>query len=175
MSQFDQSQAECHVLTFKEGALSALAHDLELRVGRFTIDVAADHSVDARFDASSLTVLHAVKDGRRSGALSDGDKRKIEKTIVGDVLDARRYPEIHFRAPAPTRTSDGYVLAGELTLHGKTRALEVRTRTVGTSQVAEVVVHQPDFGIKPYSAMLGTLKVRPDVTIRVTTPWPAGG
>ena len=36
--------------------------------------------------------------------------------------------------------------------------------------VAEVSLHQPDFGIKPYSAMLGTLRVKPDVTVVVSLP-----
>jgi hypothetical protein len=171
MPVFDANQAECHVFTFKEGALSALAHDLELRVGRFTIDVAADLAIDARFAADSLTVVHPLKDGRPSDALSDGDKRKIEKTIGNDVLDLRRHPEITFRAPAPTRSGDGFVIAGQLTLQGKTRPVEVRSHAVGTTQVAEIVLHQPDYGIKPFSAMLGTLRIRPDVKIRVTIPW----
>jgi len=177
MPTFAAGQAECHVFTFKEGALSALAHDLEVQVGRFSIEVAPDLALDAKFDAGSLTVAHAVKDGRPSDALSDGDKRKIEKTILGDVLDAKRFPEIRFVAPAPTRTptGDGFVYQGQLTLHGKTRPIEVRSRAAGTTQVAELMLHQPDYGIKPYSAMLGTLKIRPDIKVRITVPWqPAG-
>jgi hypothetical protein len=36
--------------------------------------------------------------------------------------------------------------------------------------VSEVRVHQPDFGIKPYSAALGALKVQADVTVKVSAP-----
>jgi len=36
--------------------------------------------------------------------------------------------------------------------------------------VAEVPIHQPDFGIKPYSAMLGALKVKPDLVVRCSVP-----
>jgi hypothetical protein len=36
--------------------------------------------------------------------------------------------------------------------------------------VAEVKIHQPDFGIKPYTAALGALKVKPDVLVRVSVP-----
>ncbi|MEZ4368791.1 MAG: YceI family protein [Kofleriaceae bacterium] len=154
-------------------ALSALAHDLELEVGAWSIDVGDDGAVDARFEPGSLRVLHAVSGGVPTGALGDGDKRKIAATIAGEVLDARRHPELRFRAPAATAAGDGYQLSGELTLHGQTRPLRVTTRRDGEHQVAEVTLHQPDFGITPYKAMLGTLRIKPDVRVVVRVPWPA--
>jgi polyisoprenoid-binding protein YceI len=169
---FDATSASCHILTFKEGMLSALAHDLEIAVSRFAITVTDDLAIDARFDARSLTVAHAMKDGRASDALGDGDKRKIEKTIASDVLDTGRYPEIAFVAPAPTVTDGRYAYRGQLTLHGKTRAVDVRSQVSGADQTVEVVLHQPDFGIKPYSAMMGTLKIKPDIRVRIRVPWP---
>ena len=36
--------------------------------------------------------------------------------------------------------------------------------------VTVVRLHQPDFGIKPYSALLGTLKIKPEVTVRCSVP-----
>ncbi|MFN0246854.1 MAG: YceI family protein [Kofleriaceae bacterium] len=171
MPKFDQNDAECHVFTFKEGALSALAHDLELAVRRFTIEVTDELAVDAKFEASSLAVLHAIKDGRPRD-VSEGDKRKIERNIADDVLETRRHPEIRFRAAKAVPAGDGFVLAGELSLHGKTRPLEIKTRPANGKQVAEITLHQPDFGIKPFSAMLGTLKIKPDLKVRVSLTWP---
>lgn len=159
--------AICRVFTFKEGVLSALAHDLEIDVGKVVVEVADDLAIDARFDASSLRVLHAMSNGHPSTALGDGDKRKIEKTIASDVLDVRKYPEIRFVAPAPTAEGEGYRYKGQLTLHGATRTVEVVSKKQGDKQIAEVVLHQPDYGIKPYSAMLGTLKIKPDVRLRL--------
>jgi polyisoprenoid-binding protein YceI len=67
------------------------------------------------------------------------------------------------------RADGGYDLEGELTLHGVTRALGAcRTRVVAGRQQLELRLHQPDFGITPYRAMLGTLKIQADVTIRIT-------
>ena len=71
-----------------------------------------------------------------------------------------------------TAAGDGFVVVGALTLHGTTRTLTVRSHAAGATQVAEVTLHQPDFGIKPFSAMLGTLRVKPDLKVRVTVPWP---
>ena len=173
MTRFDATTAECRVFTFKEGALSAIAHDLELAVGTASIEVGDDLAIEARIGLAGLRVLHAVKDGHATSALSDGDKRKIERTMAEDVLDTRRHPEAVFRGKAEP-VGGSYRISGELTLHGKTRPLEVRTRAAeGGKQVAEITLHQPDFGIKPFSAMLGTLKIKPDVKVRVTLPWPA--
>ena len=170
---FDATTATCRIFTFKEGALSAVAHDLELAVDRFAIVVADDQAIDATFQAGSLRVLHAVKDGRASDALSANDKQKIARSIADDVLHSARFPEIRFRSSSVTAAGTGFAIAGELTLHGKARPLQVTTRLEGSVQVAEGRLHQPDFGIKPYSAMLGALKVKADVTLRLMVPWPA--
>src|SRR6202012_2525142 len=72
----DAASAECLVLTYKEGLLSAVAHDLSIRVGSFTVTVNEEPlAARARFDAGSLRVVSAVHDGApRPDALSDADK-----------------------------------------------------------------------------------------------------
>jgi polyisoprenoid-binding protein YceI len=174
---FDASSAECLVLTYKEGLLSAVAHDLQIRVTRFDLDVeASPPSVRARLDATSLRV-----DGARHGGaldvdtLSDADRQKIEHNIVADVLEAARSADIVFTSTAVTPEGEGYRVSGDLTLHGRTRPLSFVARPEGDRLVAEVRIHQPDFGIKPYQAMLGTLKVKPDVTVQASVPRQAIG
>jgi hypothetical protein len=55
-------------------------------------------------------------------------------------------------------------------MHGKARSIQTSIRADGDRWVAEVTVHQPDFGLKPYTAALGALKVKPDVIVRVSVP-----
>jgi hypothetical protein len=153
------------VLTFKEGLLSRVAHDLKLRVERLGLEV-ADDAVTAWFDATSLRVVTAMKDGRESpGALSDADKRTIERNIREDVLDATRHPQIRFQSKVVERRGDEATIRGTLQLHGQERE--------GGAVVAEARLHQPDFGIKPYSAMMGTLRVKPDIEVRLRAQVPA--
>lgn len=153
--------AECLVFTYKEGLLSAVAHDLEIRVESWTADVdAAAGTVEARFDARSLRVVRAI-----GGNVSERDKETIGKNIAQDVLDAKRYPEIRFRG---ARLGDR--VEGVLSLHGREKSVSFVPRDEGGAWSAEVRLHQPDFGIKPYSAMLGTLRIQPDVLVRVTMP-----
>lgn len=171
--RFDQDSADVLVFTFKEGLLSAVAHDLKIRVTRFSIDVdPATNAITATFDPASLKVVCAMKSGQEAhGALSESDRRKIEGNIRDDVLQSKRYPEIRF-ASTGVEESDGtgYRVRGQLTLHGRTRDVAFESRSDGEGQVAEVRIHQPDFGIEPYSAMLGTLKIKPDVLVRVALP-----
>ena len=169
---FDASTAECLVLTYKEGLLSVIAHDLEIRVGRFDLDIdEVPLAVRARFDPASLAVVGALHDGAaQPGAISESDRHKIERTIQDEVLHVREHASIVFTSSAVTAEGEGFRVAGDLTLHGKTRPLTFVARPEGDRMVAVVRLHQPDFGIKPYSAMLGALKIKPDVTIRCSLP-----
>jgi hypothetical protein len=173
--RFDASSAECRVHTYKEGLLSVIAHDLEIRVGDFTIDVdEGAWQLAARFDARSLRVAGAMQEGVLApGTLSEGDQHTIEEHIVRDVLHADRFPEIRFVSGAAQARGDALDLTGTLTLHNVERPLTVSARRDGARWVAAATIHQPDFGIRPYSAMFGTLRIRPDVAVQVVVPVPA--
>ena len=170
MPTFSASEFDCHVLTFKEGMLSAVAHDLKIRVGKGSITVDGD-SVEATFDPSSLSVVCVRKDGRDSpDTLSGGDKKKIESTIQKDVLHSKKHREIRFVSKTITRDGDRATITGDLTLHGQTKTIAATATKKGERWETEVSIHQPDYGIKPYSAMLGTLKVQPTVRVQVSVP-----
>lgn len=171
MARYDASTAECWVFTFKEGLLSPVAHDLRLRVGSFWIEVAEGAgSVQASFDTGSLSVDTPMKDGAPNpSALSPADKLKIAEQIREDVLHSARHATATFRSSSVTlRAEGGYDLTGEFMLHGVTKRLAAHTRLVEGRQQLELTLHQPDFGITPYRAMLGALKIRADVQIRIT-------
>jgi hypothetical protein len=172
MAHLDASSAECIVSTFKEGVLSALAHDLRIRVERFEVEVDdATLAVKASFDASSLRVVGAVRAGAVDpSALSDADRAKIERSIADDVLHPRDHALISFVSSSVEKVGDGVRVDGALTLHGTTKHVSTDARAVGDELVAELRVHQPDFGVRPFSAMLGTLKIKPDVVVRFSVP-----
>ena len=171
MASYGPDRAECLVYTFKEGLLSTVAHDLELRVTAFAIEVADDaRSLEARFDARSLRVERNMHAGRPGSPPSARDRETIEANIAGDVLEARDFPEIRFRSTAITREGTQAIIEGTLTLHGRTRPITFRAVEESGRWVTEVHLHQPDYGIRPYSALLGTLRVQPAVMVRVTLP-----
>lgn len=162
MARYDASSAEILVFTFKEGLLSAVAHDLKLKATRFTLEVEADQA-RLELEAGSLRVICAMKDGvENPAAVPSGKYGEIEKNLATDVLQVKKFPTIRF---VTTRVTDTEVV-GQLTLHGETH--EVRGRRSGRS--AEFRFEQRQFGLKPFSAMLGALKVKDEVTVKVTLP-----
>lgn len=165
----DQSSATCRVFTFKEGLLSAIAHDLEIDVGRFSITW-DEQKIEATFETSSLRVLHPMANGRPNpSALSDRDQRKIEQTMRDEVLQVARHPTVRFTCTT-LGDGDARTLNGTLSLSGRERALPVRVQKDGARWIAEATIHQPDFGMKPYTAMLGTLRIQADVRVRLEVP-----
>lgn len=172
-TRFDASTAECLVFTKRAGLLAGVGHDLKLRVERFEVAIQPD-GIRGRFDPSSLRVVCARASGQDApGALSERDRREIEATAVREVLDAGRHRWIEFRADPPVLAgAAGIRLEGMLALHGRERPLTVDVRRAGDRAVAMASIHQPDFGIRPYTAMLGALRVSPDVGVRLTAPWP---
>ena len=172
MPRYDARDADCRVFTYKDGLLSAVAHDLELRVGSFEIEVSDDRArITARFDPRSIEVVDAIIDGRRSpGTLGPRDKEKIQSNIVSEVIPLKKHPDVRFESSEVSEDAGGWTVRGRLELAGRSRELVVKATRENGAVVAEVVLHQPDFGIKPYSAMLGTLKIKPDVRVRIRIP-----
>jgi polyisoprenoid-binding protein YceI len=172
LPKFDASNAETLVFTYKEGVLSPLAHDLVLRVASFEVEfeLGSGH-VSARFDADSLVVVDAAKNGEPvHGTLKDKDKRQIEENIRKDVLHSKRFEAIRFVGSHVEPQNDGFRIDGKLHLHGKQREMHLVSRAQGDMQVIEATIHQPDFGIRPFTAMMGTLKVKPDIKVCVALP-----
>jgi hypothetical protein len=182
MPTFTPPTASCHVLTFKEGLLSAVAHDLRLGCTRFAVTLDPDagpRAIAATFDADSLVVETVMRNGQPApGVLSQRDFDKIAATVRDDVLEVRRHARIALTAPWPPAAD---VAAGrarveaQVELHGTRRAVPLDVALEGLQWVARARLHQPDFGIRPYSAMFGALKVKPDVDIVVTIPASALG
>lgn len=171
MPQYDQTQAECLVFTFKEGLLSKVAHDLKIKVTSFVVQLEGG-AVRAEFDTRSLRVVNAMKDGHENpSALSEGDKAKIAEQIADEVLHASEHPKALFVSRSMTRRPDGgYSITGDLTLHGVSKPLQVETRLADGAQQATVELHQPDYGVTPFKAMMGTLKVKPGVIVQLRVP-----
>ena len=167
------SSGKLCVYTFKEGFLSAVAHDLLIDVTNFTIKLnvpdagVQSASVEAEILANSLKVVCAMKDGRENhDALKEKDKADIEEATFKDVLHPSKYPTINFRSSNIQEKDGVYHVKGELTLHGVTRPIEFDAKTTtGKDLKGKVTLAQKDFGIKPYKALLGTLKVKNEVDI----------
>ena len=157
MARYDASNAKVLVFTFKDGLLSAMAHDLKIEVTRFAIDTEGV----SEFDAGSLRVVTPMKEGvESSGLLPTALYGEIEKNARNDVLNVKKHPQVKFEV---VEQGEGFV-RGKLTLHGVTKEL----RGTRNGDNAEFRLDVRDFGIKPFTAMLGTLKVKPEVIVKIS-------
>jgi hypothetical protein len=168
MNRFGPDTATCEVFTVREGVLAAVGHDLKLRAEKFEIE-AGSYSVSARFDANSLRVVAAMRGGREDPqSLPERDRQQIESSCAEQVLEARRFPLITFTSNELRAGS----VKGTLALHGHELTSELALRREGDRAVVEAEIDVRRFGIRPYTAMLGALRVSPLVRVVVTTPWP---
>lgn len=172
MPRFDEGRGECHVFTFRDGLLSAVGHDLKLRFGAFSLEVSEDMTrVQGSFDTRTLRVENAMRgksDDRT--ALSIDDKRTINQVIAKEVLRTEQHPMASFRSIEVSHLESGVHVEGELTLLGVHKRVACTVQRAGDFLSTEITLFQPDFGITPYTALLGTLRVKPHVTVRIVLP-----
>jgi polyisoprenoid-binding protein YceI len=160
---FDAAAVDCRVSVFREGLLTSVGHDLTLQVTALSLEVRDDDAITADFDAGSLRVT--------TEAVSASDRKKIERNAE-ETLETRKYPKIEFRSVSVVRNGDRARIEGDLTLHGVTNPISVEARDDGKRWNAKIVLDQRKFGIKPFSAMLGALKVKPEVEVDISVPHP---
>lgn len=153
--------------TGRGGAAAKAGHDLRMHVtaweATLTIgEEAAGTSLELDADASSLRVREGTGGMQ---ALGDDDIDNIHQTIDDDVL---RRQDIVFRSTSAEHPADGSGISveGDLTLNRATNPISFDL-VIGEdgSLSAAVVVKQSDWGMKPYSALFGALKVKDEVGI----------
>lgn len=166
--------------TFRDGLAATAGHDLTIEATRWSgeLDVNDDLSpagLDVTIDLGALVVREGTGGIK---PLSDRDRREIAVT-TRKVLGSDRYPEAVFTANTFTAASGGGgEISGTFTLRGTARPLRLRVSETGPDRYhAEARVIQSDYGIKPYTAFLGALRVRDavDVAIDVDLSEPADG
>jgi polyisoprenoid-binding protein YceI len=155
------------VRTGRSGAAAKAGHDLVIDVTTWhaTLEVGDDPaSTSIAFEAEPTSLR--VREG--SGgiqALGDDDKVSIQQTIDEDVLKRQA---IAFRSTAVRPTPDGSRISveGELTFVGNARPIAFELTVGAEGKLSgSAVIKQTDWGIKPYSALFGALKVADEVEV----------
>jgi polyisoprenoid-binding protein YceI len=165
----DASDGELVVHTGVAGRAAKMGHRLTLAMRRWqaTVSWSDGEPVAAQLivEVDSLEVL------RGEGGLTplSGPEKILVRSNALRQLGAGRYPQIRFDADAVDQSQDGYRLTGTLQIRGKARAQVIDLRTEDLGDVwqlsSEAVVRQSAFGVKPYSMLMGSMKVADDVTV----------
>ncbi|WP_068177139.1 YceI family protein [Mycobacterium sp. UM_CSW] len=163
------SDGELLVRTGVAGRAARMGHRLTIAMTRWeaTVAWASGEPVTAELtvDVDSFEVLRG--EGGVKGL--SGPEKAVVKSNALKSLGANRYPEIRFNADTIEKSGDGYRLTGKLHIRGQSRkhVIDLRTEDLGDRwrMTVESRVRQTDYGIKPYSLLMGSVRVDDEVTV----------
>jgi polyisoprenoid-binding protein YceI len=156
--------------TFRDGLAAQAGHDLTVEATRWSGDLRVNDdlspaSLEVHIDLGALV----VRDGTGGvKPLTDRDRREIAVT-TRKVLGTDQHPEAVFVADGFRLPADGGgEITGTFTLRGQERPLRLQVKQTGSDRYhAEAQIVQTAYGIKPYTAFLGALRVRDAVDVVV--------
>lgn len=175
----DANASSLQVLVDRAGVLSLLAHDHVFVAagfaGRVTLDTA-----DLSRSALQLTVpvasLQIDPAGARqalglAGKLNDSDRAEIRQHMMAaNQLDLARYPRVTATLASISGTPPDLVLGLHVRIKATDKVLRVpvHLQLAGDELLAtgEATLVQSDFGIEPYSTLLGAIAVKDRVRVR---------
>ncbi|MFG2006401.1 YceI family protein [Spirillospora sp. NPDC048911] len=154
--------------TSRSGLGRRAGHDLTIEATRWSATATIAASADPAGSSVEVTV---ETDGLeiREGAggvlpLSDSDRSEIKKNLR-KVLQADRHATITFRSTAVDGTAEKFSVEGELTIMGRSESLVVGAAAADGRVRGGATVRQSRWGIKPYSAFFGALKLADDIEV----------
>ncbi|KRE25545.1 S-adenosyl-L-methionine-dependent methyltransferase [Mycobacterium sp. Soil538] len=165
----DPSHGELLLTTGVTGPAAAMGHRLTIAMTAWhaTVTWSGDEpsAVELTVDVDSLEVLRG--EGGVKGLT--GVEKGLARSNALKSLDAKRYPQIRFSSDEVTAVDGGYRLSGTLQIHGRSRprSVDLRVEDMGETwrMACDAVVSHNDFGVKPYSLMMGAMKVADEVAV----------
>ncbi len=155
--------------TYRAGLVAQAGHDLTIEAtiwnGDLTIgDQGIPTALKVRVDINSLAVREGTGGIR---PLTDRDRREIAHT-ARRVLASDRHTEAVYTASGFEPKDGGGVVEGTFTLMGNSHPLRLEVTETGPERYgATTTVVQSAYGIRPYTAFFGALKVRDAVDVEV--------
>lgn len=170
--EFGPQNGQLVVKIYREGMAKKAGHDLIIDVKNWKASATigenpAESKFTATADVGSFTVREGVGGVK---PLSEGDKADIKKNITQKILTS---PEISFTSNAVQPNGDAATISGDLKIMGKTNPVSVKLASSGGKVKGNFSVVQSNWGIKPFQAMMGALKVKDQVDIELEATLPS--
>jgi polyisoprenoid-binding protein YceI len=166
------------VKTGRTGMGRRAGHDLVIAVARWRGAVTVvsakpeNSTVLVEVDVDSFEVREGLGGVK---PLTDKDRADIKRTLC-DILDSQTHPQIRFNATNVPRSGETVTVQGDLTIRGETHPVTVNADLADGRVRGSATVVQTRWGIKPYSAFLGALKLADEVAVEFdATLVPTGG
>lgn len=156
----DVAHSTLRIHVGKSGLFSAAGHEhwVTAPIAEGSVSEAEPQHIWFRVEAGKMSVENDPK-------VSAADQSKVQETMQTQVLENSHYPDISFRSTSIEKNGDGWLVKGDLTLHGQTHSVSA---AVGKSQnvyVGRCQIKQTDFGIKPIIVAGGTVKVKDELQV----------
>ncbi len=175
VSPSDDAQAlafEITLFTFKEGLLARAAHDLQLHVDRVEARLFSKNRLAIKVDPLSIQVDGAVVHGEvHAGLLSAANRREIQHTLQETVLKVATYPALRFEGMFEESASS-VEIRGTLELCGVQQPLNTRAHAKEGALLAEFEIRPSAFGIQPFRALMGAIRLQDRVVIKIRAARP---
>jgi len=176
----DPQASEIRLLIYRDGPLARFGHN-HVIVGRVQGEIragatAAGSGFRLEIPAESLIVdppAARAEEGEAFAAqVSDAARRGTRENMLGaDVLDVVHYPLIRIESVALSGPAWGPAVTARVALRGTARDLRFPAAVVrqgdGLVVIASFPIRQSDFGIQPFSALNGGLRVRDALDARL--------
>ena len=156
------------VKAFATGLLAAFGHSPTIQIRDFKGEIEFNPQAIGQ---SSLRLVVRADSLTVADNISDKDRREIETQMRDQVLETSKYSEIVYAtfqvSAQDNNASNDVTLLGRLSLHGVIRPLRIPARLALTGDLlrafGEFSLRQPDYNIKPVTAVGGGLKVKDEV------------
>ena len=154
--------------TGRTGLGRRAGHDLTLEATRWQADAIVNaenpgqSSVTLTIEVDSLEVREGTGGLK---PLTDADRADIKTTICEKILLTAAHPVITFGSSQVTGTPEAFQISGDLTIMGQGRPVTVHGRIDGGRLRGHATVSQSRWGIKPYSAFAGALRLADDIQV----------
>ena len=172
----DPAAGELRIRTGVAGRAAKMGHRLTIAMQSWdaTVRWAGDKPKSAELTVAVDSL--AVISGEGGIKPLAGPEKSVARSNALKSLDAKKFPQIRFVADGIAKTEDGYRLTGTTEIHGTTRpqVVDLTVEDRGDTWVlsTQVSITQSDFGVKPYSLFMGSLRVADEVTVEFTATHP---
>jgi hypothetical protein len=162
-----EGSAELWLTTYRRGMLARLGHDLRLALGSFEVELDGAR-LRARFDLRSLRVLGAVERGRvRIDVPGAADKASIERAVAREILHTDDHPEALLEGELSATDETRRRFDGQLQLCGRSAPLRAEIDTEPTFLRSTLELVPSRWGIAPYRALGGALRLDDCVGVEI--------
>lgn len=178
----DSKPGDLEVMVFydREALAAAISHDHVVTPTRFTGSVDYDANNPASCDVKIvLFVSDLVVDATNARSkyklpdtTSDGNKASIRKNMLAsNQLNASAFDKVSFTSSSCAPSGDQVLVKGALSIRGMSHNVNVPMTIAANGETfsasGNFTAQHSDFGMSPYTAMLGALKNAPKLGFHI--------